>query len=102
MFIHEIEDEQDAINFCIQGVENNNDMNGAWWSDWDDADFLIAVQTVPPKIARHFLSQMPILLKFHFEQSWSPLCVVTVQSHSDSEQKIAKSPKIDDKIADFT
>jgi len=43
MFIHEIEDEQDAINFCIQGVENNNDMNGAWWSDWDDADFLIAV-----------------------------------------------------------
>ena len=43
MFMHEIKDEQDAINFCIQGVENNNDINDASWQDWDDAQDIITV-----------------------------------------------------------
>ncbi len=33
----DIQDEQDAVEYCIQGVVNNNHINGGSWSDWADA-----------------------------------------------------------------
>lgn len=33
----QIEDSEDAVMYCIQGVIHNNDINNAKWSDWQDA-----------------------------------------------------------------
>ena len=32
----DIEDAQDAIKYCIQGIEDNNSLNGGETSDWEN------------------------------------------------------------------
>lgn len=35
--LEDIQDEADAVEYCIQGVVDNNHINGGSWGDWMDS-----------------------------------------------------------------